>query len=133
MTLPSHLHAFEGSLWDNRTNTVLRANYNKGHRNIKSCADLKSCLRNGAYTDLGGYPLYFVTSDGAALSFDAVRDNLVSVYDSIQNKIDDGWRVIGCDINYEDTELVCDHTGKPIPFAYGHSDEDEGSLATVFE
>lgn len=38
----------------------------------------------------GGYPRYFVTNDGAA-----------------------------CDINWENPDLYCDHSGKPIPSAYG--------------
>src|SRR5258708_12352856 len=36
-------------------------------------AEIKGLLRAGQYAWPGGYPLYFITSDGAALSFGTVR------------------------------------------------------------
>ena len=91
--------------------------------NIKTTKDLKSALRNGKWAWPGGYPLYFITSDGAALSFDAVRSEYRLVINAIRHRLNDGWRVIGCDINWEDSGLYCDHTGQRIPSAY--SDDDE--------
>ena len=81
-------------------------------------SELKQILRSGKYTFPGCYPLFFITYDGAALSFEAVRENLRSVIWSIKNKVDDGWRVIGVDVNYEDSELYCEHTGERIESAY---------------
>ncbi len=81
--------------------------------------DLKAQLRSGAFAGPGGYPLYFITDDCAALSFDAVRENLRSVLWSIRNEVNDGWRVIGCAVNWEDASLYCEHTGEKIPSAYG--------------
>jgi hypothetical protein len=81
--------------------------------------DLKKQLRSGQYAWPGGYQLYFITDDGAALSFEAVRDNLRLVFDSMRKKINDGWRVTGCQVNWEDENLLCSHTGKQIPCAYG--------------
>jgi hypothetical protein len=83
-----------------------------------STLDLKNALRSGPFAWPGGYPLFFVTSDGAALSFDAVRENIRSVIWSIRNGVNDGWRVVGCDVNWEDFELFCDHTGNRIESAY---------------
>ena len=82
---------------------------------------LKTVLRSGAYSWPGCYPLYFITSDGAALSFDSVRANFRSVLWSIKKQVNDGWRVTGCDINYEDGELTCDHSGKRIESAYAEA------------
>ena len=90
--------------------------------NINTVKDLKQALRNGPYTWPGGYPLYFITSDGAALSFKAVRENLRCVIWSIKNKVNDGWRVQAMAINYEDNELYCDHTGEKIESAYSETD-----------
>jgi len=90
--------------------------------NINTVKDLKQVLRNGPYAWPGGYPLYFITSDGAALSFQAVRENLRSVLWSIKNGVNDGWRVQAMDINYEDNELYCDHTGEKIESAYGETE-----------
>ena len=80
--------------------------------------DLKQALRAGKYTWPGCYPLYFITSDGAALSFEAVRGNLRSVLWSIKNQVNDGWRVVQADVNWEDGELYCDHTSERIESAY---------------
>ena len=41
-----------------------------------------------------------------------------AVIDSVKNQIDDGWRVVAMDVNYEDTDLICDHTNQPIECAY---------------
>lgn len=121
--LPKHLSIFEGSLYDTRkpnwASTPVRENYSKGHSDIKSVADLKATLRSGPYTDLGGYPLYFITSDGAALSFATVRAEFRNVASSIKEETNDGWRVIGCDINYEDNDLYDAHTNEKIESAYG--------------
>ena len=80
---------------------------------------LKQQLRDGSFTWPGGYPLYFIASDGEALSFDAVRENLKSVIWSMRHKVNDGWRVTGCDVNWENSTLTCAHTGEPIESAYG--------------
>lgn len=114
----------DGALYDTRAAdwsraAPLRANFNCHHSRIESAADLKATLRAGAYAWPGGYPLYFVTSDGAALSFESVRKELRSVLWSIKNRVSDGWQVVACETNWEDSELVCDHSGARIPAAYG--------------
>jgi len=91
--------------------------------NIRSISDFRKAMRHGPYAWQGGYPCYFVTSDGAALSFESVRSNLRSVLWSIANDVSDGWQVVAMDINWEDTELTCDHSGKPIESAYGSDQE----------
>lgn len=123
--VPHKLGIFEGSLWRAAdpqkpfNQEVLRENYCYHHGIIRSVADLKASIRAGKHAWPGGYPLYFYTSDGAALSFEAVEENFRQVADSVRNKLNDGWRVIGCDINYEDADLVCAHTGEKIECAYG--------------
>lgn len=81
--------------------------------------DLKNALRAGPYAWPGGYPLFFITSDGAALSFDAVRQEIRQVFWSIRNGVNDGWRVVAVDVNWEDPDLTCEHTGRLIPSAFG--------------
>lgn len=81
--------------------------------------DLKNALRNGPYAWPGGYPLFFITSDGAALSFDAVRQEIRQVIWSMRHGVNDGWRVVAVDVNWEDSDLTCEHTGKRIGCAYG--------------
>jgi len=110
------LHTFEGDLY--RENEIIRTNYDRGHRSIESVADLKSALRHGRFAWPGGYPLYFLTSDGAALSFKTAREEFASVCDSIRRGLDDGWRVVATEINYEDPDLFCAHSSEKIESAY---------------
>lgn len=86
---------------------------------IKTVGDLRRAIRHGKYAWPGGYPCYFITSDGAALSFEAVKEEIRQVIWSIGHNINDGWRVVAMDVNWEDTELMCEHTGKRIESAYG--------------
>lgn len=121
--IPGRFHSFEGDLYlaaIGETKPV-RVNFDRCHREIKSGQDLRATLRHGDYTFPGCYPLYFVTSDGAALSFGSVRENLRAVLWSIRHKANDGWQVIGCNVNYEDGELVCEHSGERIPSAYAEA------------
>lgn len=89
---------------------------------INSISDFRRAIRNGPYAWPGGYPCYFVTSDGASLSWLAVQNNRRAILEAIAGKLSDGWRVIGMDINWEDSALYCDDTGERIESAYA---EDE--------
>ena len=96
----------------------IQTSASRGFSPYMTTTQLKQALRSGKYTWPGDYPLFFITSDGAALSFEAVRENLRSVLWSIKNKVNDGWRVVATDVNWEDSELYCDHTGERIESAY---------------
>lgn len=87
--------------------------------NVNTTKDLKTALRNGQWAWPGGYPLYFITSDGAALSFEAVRENFRLCLIETKYGNCGGWQIVGCDVNWEDDSLYCDHTGKRIESAYG--------------
>ena len=108
----------DGGLYDTRAQDwhgkpPLRALYRRGFPTIDSVAKLKATLRYGPFTHVGAYPIYFITSGGECLSFESVEENLTSVLWSIKNEVDDGWRVVGCEVNYE-AEICCSHSGKPI-------------------
>ena len=92
---------------------------------IKTVADLDEALERGPFAWPGGYPIYFITEDGGALAFETVKKE----YDQIREAIEDddtsgGWRVSYCDINWEDEDLVDDHTGDSIESAYGDDDDE---------
>jgi len=98
--------------------------------NINTISDFRRAVRNGPYAWPGGYPFYFITSDGAVLSFMAAKKERRNILEAIRDKDHSGWRVIAVDINWEDPELYCDHTGKRIESAYaepGEPDETEES------
>lgn len=81
-------------------------------------ADFRRDVR-APYAWPGSYPRFFLTSDGAALSFKAAKERRREILESIRDDSRDGWRVVGCDVNWEDSSLTCDHTGEPIESAYG--------------
>ena len=68
--------------------------------------------------------MFFITSDGGALSFKAARSEARLIMQAIADKDSSGWRVMACDINYEDNDLCCDHTGEQIESAYGGDSRD---------
>jgi hypothetical protein len=84
---------------------------------ISKASEFAEYIKHGPYTFPGMYPVFFITSDGAALSFDAAEDNADLIKESIENYHSDGWRVIGVYANFEE-ELYCDHTGERIESAY---------------
>ena len=85
---------------------------------IKNKTDLAEALKNGPYAWPGGYPLFFITNDGAALSFDTVKAEIENVQHSIETDSNDGWRVVAIDVNWEEPNLICDHSGQRIESAY---------------
>ena len=85
---------------------------------IKSISDFRKAMRHGQYAWPGGYPCFFITSDGEALSFRAAKAETRNILYSLANKLDDGWRVIGLAINYQDGNLFCCHIGERIESAY---------------
>jgi hypothetical protein len=88
--------------------------------NIRTVKDFKVALRTGPYAWPGGYPLYFLCSDGEALSFTAARQNAKLIMQAVKHQDrTGGWLVEAMDINYEDTDLYCVHTNERIESAYG--------------
>lgn len=85
---------------------------------IKTISDFRKAMRDGKWAWPGGYPRYFICDDGEALSFEAAKENRRRILDSIANGIDDGWRIVAVDINWEDSDLICAHTNAPIESAY---------------
>jgi len=78
----------------------------------------RELIENGPYSWPGGYPVYFITSDGAALSFKAAEENAGSIEFSIREMVYDDWHVLAVDLNFESLDLYCDHTGERIESAY---------------
>jgi len=111
-----------GELFDTRktnwTAHPIRRNYSISRRELNTVADVKAALRAGEFAWPGGYQMFFITADGAPLSFQTVRAEFHHIVWDIRNKCSTGWRVCAVDINYEDGELFDAHTGERIPAAY---------------
>lgn len=128
----SHLFtSHDGNLYDTRasdwsTSKPLRSPFSRHFRRIENAAQLKATLRAGSFSDLGGYPLYLICADGEVLSFEAARDNLRECLGAYATGARD-WRVVACEINYEDSSLYCAHTGERIPPTYAEDESDDES------
>lgn len=120
----------DGELYDTRvkgwsSKPPLRRNYCYHHRNINSVADFKATLRAGPYAWPGGYSLHFICEDGEAMCFNCAKKEAKFVIEGIRQQRlfscvnFDGWNVVACEINYEDTDLQCANCNSRIPPAYG--------------
>ena len=91
-------------------------------------AEIKGRLRAGEYAWPGGYRCFFVTADGAALTFAAVRKEWRQVVQDYLWAARDprfrgtGWKIEGVDVNWENPALYCDYTGECIESAYAEDD-----------
>jgi len=86
---------------------------------IRTISDFRAAVRHGPYAWPGGYPLYFLCDDGAALCCDCAKAERRNVLEAIACKARNGWRVVGQDINWEDDTLLCDNCSDRIESAYG--------------
>ena len=82
-----------------------------------SISDFRRDIRQ-PYVWPGGYPTFFLTSDGEALSLAAAKSQRRNILEAMAGGYNDGWRVVGVSINWEDADLTCAHTGAPIESAY---------------
>lgn len=81
-------------------------------------ASVKRAIRE-PYAWPGGYPLFIVMADGEALSIDSAKANFCAIARSTLQRARDGWAAAGVEVNWEDTDLTCAHSGERIPSAYG--------------
>ena len=72
----------------------------------------------------GGYTIHFITSDGASMSYEAAKQNknlicaAMNESAAMSDVTDKQWLVIAKEINWEENELFCVHTGDLIPANY---------------
>lgn len=88
------------------------------HAQPGSVAWFLQTLRDGPYTSLGSYPLYWLCSDGEALSHVACMEHAAEIARAIRDNDNSGWRVVAVGVNWEDPALYCGHTNDRIPSAY---------------
>lgn len=71
------------------------------------------------YTDLGGYPMFYVTKDNGVLCPNCANKNLkLTLGDDPQ------WKIVAAAINYKDPDLYCDNCSGRIESAYAEPEED---------
>ena len=87
-------------------------------------------LREGPFTSVGSYPVFWLTADGETLSHEACMANCLQIARAIKTGPGCGsdveqWRVVAYDANWEDPAMFCDDTGKRIESAYAEDDAEE--------
>ena len=68
----------------------------------------------------GGYQMFAVTNDGAALCHHCCKTEREAIGTTTGS---DGWTVAALQINWENNSLFCDHCGNRIESAYGEAGE----------
>jgi hypothetical protein len=100
---------------------------------VNSVKDLMEGVRQGRFTSVGGYPIFFLTADGGTLDPRTVKAELSQIsretrdYHGKRGGADPSWAIVAYDVNWEDASMYDDHTGERIPSAYAE-DEAEGHL-----
>lgn len=85
---------------------------------IKNLRDAKQFAR-ARYAWPGGYPLAAITADGGCLCSDCVHSEWRLICAESFENTNCGFRIAGVDVNWENTDLYCDHCNEPIESAYG--------------
>lgn len=85
---------------------------------VNSISDFRKACRHGPFAWPGGYPMFWLMSDGEACAFEVAKTERRNMLEAIARKDNSGWRPIALEINYENADLVCAHTGARIPSAY---------------
>lgn len=87
---------------------------------IKTVADFNAALKEGPYTSIGSYPIFFITSYGDAISYKTAKKEAREIRRAIKENDKYGdMRVVAADVNWENTDLYDSVTGDRIESAYG--------------
>ena len=78
-----------------------------------------SLLEYEAYAWPGGYEISYIVKDGGVLCHQCANRELERTLDPD----DDQFHIVDEFINYEDSDLYCDHCGRRIESAYGEEEE----------
>ena len=65
----------------------------------------------------GGYPVFYLVADNGVLCADCANGTNDS--DASEDTDDTQWKLVACDVNWEDESLYCDYCSAQIESAYG--------------
>jgi hypothetical protein len=92
--------------------------------------ELKAYYRKGsatAYAWPGGYPVFYLCSDGGCLCPNCATKKRAQIFRSTYERSHDGWAIAGVDVNWEDPEMFCDNCNARIESAYAEDVAEHGS------
>lgn len=86
---------------------------------IQTTADLKTAIRQGSYTSVGGYPLALLTADGSTLHIGCARATFRELAGAMRARVAySDWLPTATFANWENPSLYCDHCNERIESAY---------------
>ena len=88
---------------------------------IKTGKDFRAAIKQGPYAWPGGYPTFFIMSDGEALSFNDAKKNAKQIIRAIRDDDRSGWRAVAFEINWEDNDLYSSDSNEKIESAYAEN------------
>jgi hypothetical protein len=84
---------------------------------------LKEFIRSGGYAWPGGYPCALLMADSEAIDSQAARENYRQIRRATQTGVKGGgdrsWIAVDVFVHWEGEPLICAHSGRAIPSAYG--------------
>jgi hypothetical protein len=81
-------------------------------------ARIQDFIRSGGFAWPGGYPCALLMSDGEVIDAKTAREN----YRLIRRETGPDWTPLDVFIHWEGEPLICAHSGREIPSAYGGTD-----------
>jgi hypothetical protein len=85
---------------------------------LNTLAQIESAISN-PFAFPGGYPTYLVMSDYGVICVHCAEKERELIFEAtIENGMPE-WKPIAQEINYEESDLICDHCGNYIESAYG--------------
>lgn len=99
---------------------------NQAYKRVRRALRMEVCRKPlDVYSWPGCYPVYYLTSDCAALCPSCANREIDRIDQEIRNpERHDQFRVIDVSVNWEDPHLYCDHCSKRIESAYAEDDAD---------
>jgi hypothetical protein len=85
-------------------------------KTIETTKDLCEAIREGSYSSVGGYPLYFVCRDGCVLHPEHVKKNALVIARELKQNL--AYSIQGIDINWYNHGLTCEESNQEIQAAY---------------
>ena len=81
---------------------------------------LQSFIRNGGWAWPGGYPMALLMGDGEVIDAKAAREHYRLIREAMKDEaITADWYPLNAFIHWEGEPLICAHSGREIPSAYG--------------
>ena len=85
-------------------------------------ADLQLFIRSGGYAWPGGYQCALLMQDGECIDAQAARENYRQIRRNMATVTYRDWAREAVFIHWEGEPLICAHSGREIPSAYGVPD-----------